>query len=101
MQRVIGYALIVIGCLASIALCVVARGAEPERIEDILPPAVAMTVDVDADGNLAAIRVLDPDGKLVAVLRPDGTVETDRSTEEAARGFWYALSGYVKQCSKL
>lgn len=101
MQRIIGYALIVIGCLASLALCIAARAAEPERIEDLQPPAIAMTVDVDEGGNLVAIRVLDPDGKLVAKLQPDGTVETDAEPEVAAKAFWYALSGYIRQCSKL
>jgi hypothetical protein len=100
-SRGIGAFLIGAACIVAFALGLEAKSAEPERIEDLQSPAIAMTVDTDADGNLVAIRVFDPDLNLIAVLRADGTVETDKEPEVAAKAFWYALSGYIRQCSKL
>jgi hypothetical protein len=99
--RTVGLCLIIVACVLSFALGLkAAHGGEPERIEDLQPPAMAMEVERDGD-TLVAIRVYDAEGKIVAVLRADGTVETDKEPETAARAFWYALSGYVKQCSNL
>ena len=99
-SRSIGLLLIVSACVLSFALGMKAQAAEPERIEDLQPPAVAMTIERKGE-ELVAIKVYDLDGKNIATLRPDGTVETEGEPGDAAKAFWYALSGYIKQCSKL
>lgn len=70
---------------------------------ELQPPAQpAISIQRDVDGNLVAIRIHGPEGAIVAIIWPNGTVETLNGTpDEAARAFWAAISQYIKSCSKL
>lgn len=101
----VGVFLIAAACVAAFAWGLEAESAEPERIEDIIaakPTAVpALTVERVGD-EVKAVKVHGADGRVVAILLPDGGVEVvEGKPEDAARAFWVALSGYVKHCSKL
>ncbi len=88
--------LLVIAAAVAASIYLQAHAAEPEQ-----PPVTAMSVEREGD-KLLAINIHDADGAVVARMQPDGTVTVSKGTpDDAARAFWLALSGYVKECSKL
>lgn len=105
-HRTVGLLLIAAATLASLTI----RAAEPERIEDLqkpatvddskAPPQPALTLEREGD-KFTALKIHGTDGKVLAIMWPDGRVDTVGKPDDAARAFWEAFSGYVKNCTAL
>lgn len=100
----VGAFLIAAAVVVAFALGLEAKSAEPDKpvkVDDSkAPPMPALSIEREGD-KFTALKVHAPDGKLLAIMWPDGRVDTVGEPTEAARAFWSAFSGYVQQCQAL
>jgi hypothetical protein len=110
-HRTVGLLLIVAASFVALTI----RAAEPDpapapTVDDSKPaptvddskPAPQPALSVEREGEkFTALKIHAPDGKLLAIMWPDGRVDTFSAPDEAARAFWEAFSGYVKGCAAL
>lgn len=101
-HRTVGLLLIVAASFVALTI----RAAEPDpapapTVDDSKPtPQPALSVEREGE-KFTALKIHAPDGKLLAIMWPDGRVDTLSAPDEAARAFWEAFSGYVKGCAAL